>query len=104
PETVGEARVGEEVRLGGPAAHQLTNVLRLRPGERISLLDGAGWEYEVELSALERSAVRGVIVRRALAGGEPRLKVTIYQGLTRANRFEWVLQTGTELGVSAFVP
>src|SRR5262249_6601616 len=39
-----------------------------------------------------------------LAGGEPRTKLTLYVALLRPERFEWVLQKGTELGVSAFVP
>jgi 16S rRNA (uracil1498-N3)-methyltransferase len=35
---------------------------------------------------------------------EPRLSLTLYQSLLKGDRFEWVLQKGTELGVQAFVP
>jgi 16S rRNA (uracil1498-N3)-methyltransferase len=85
-------------------AHQLANVLRLRPGERVVLLDNSGWQYVVALSSVERGRVAGTIERKELAGGEPRTKITLYVGLMRPERFEWVLQKGTELGVSAFVP
>lgn len=85
-------------------AHQLGAVLRLRPGERVVLLDNSGWQYTVVLSAVERGRVAGVVERKELAGGEPRTKVTLYAALMRNERFEWVLQKGTELGVSAFVP
>lgn len=104
PDVLSDGVPGAEVRLTGATAHQLVNVLRLRPSERIVLLDGAGWEYEVELTALNREAVTGRVARRALATGEPRLKLTLYQGLPRGAKFELVLQKGTEIGISAFVP
>lgn len=85
-------------------AHQIGTVLRLRPGERVVMLDNSGWQYMVALSAVERGRVAGTVERKELAGGEPRTKVTLYAALMRAERFEWVLQKGTELGVSAFVP
>ena len=36
--------------------------------------------------------------------GEPRLRLTLYQALIKAPRFDWVLEKGTEVGVSSFVP
>lgn len=85
-------------------AHQLGTVLRLRAGERVVLLDNSGWQYTVALGLVERGRVAGIVERKELAGGEPRTKITLYVALMRAERFEWVLQKGTELGVSAFVP
>ena len=84
--------------------HQLGNVLRLRAGERVLLLDNSGWQYVVTLSQVEPGRVAGIVERKELAGGEPRTKLTLYVALMRPERFEWVLQKGTELGVSAFVP
>jgi 16S rRNA (uracil1498-N3)-methyltransferase len=96
---------GREALLeGGDLAHQLGTVLRLRAGERVMLLDNSGWQYVVVLTAVERGRVAGTVERKELAGGEPRTKLTLYVGLMRPERFEWVLQKGTELGVSAFVP
>src|SRR5689334_17941373 len=85
-------------------AHQFGVVLRLRPGEQVLLLDNSGWQYVVTISAIERGHVAGTVERKELAGGEPRTKLTLYVALLRPERFEWVLQKGTELGVSAFVP
>jgi 16S rRNA (uracil1498-N3)-methyltransferase len=85
-------------------AHQLGTVLRLRAGERVLLLDNSGWQYVVALDSIERDRISGTVERKQLAGGEPRTKLTLYVALLRAERFEWVLQKGTELGVSAFVP
>lgn len=84
--------------------HQLGTVLRLRPGDKITLLDNSGWQHVVALESVERGRVSGTVERKELAGGEPRTKLTLYIALMRPERFEWVLQKGTELGVSAFVP
>ncbi|MEW6578963.1 MAG: RsmE family RNA methyltransferase [Chloroflexota bacterium] len=95
---------GETVWLGDDVAHQLRHVLRLRPGARIVVLDDRGWEYEVELLAVEHKAARGTICERRPAGGEPPVRVTLAQALLKKDNFEWVLQKGTEIGVTRFVP
>ncbi len=35
---------------------------------------------------------------------EPRLRLVLYQSLVKGERFDWVLEKGTEVGVAAFVP
>jgi 16S rRNA (uracil1498-N3)-methyltransferase len=85
-------------------ARQLGRVLRLKPGDRVLLLDGAGTACVVRLTEIGREQISGTVVQRHAAGGEPATVLTLYVGLLRAERFEWVLQKGTELGVSAFVP
>lgn len=84
--------------------HQLGGVLRLGPGDRITLLDNSGWEYTVLLDELSRDIAGGTIERKGLADTEPHLKLALYIALLRGERFEWVLQKATELGASAFVP
>ncbi len=95
---------GETVLLSDDVAHQLRHVLRLRPGARIVVLDDRGWEYEVELLTVEHKAARGTICERRPAGGEPSVQVTLAQALLKKDNFEWVLQKGTEIGVTRFVP
>src|SRR5919197_99737 len=81
-----------------------SDAIRGRDGEQVTLLDNSGWQYVVALSSVERGRVAGTVERKELAGGEPRTKLTLYVALMRPERFEWVLQKGTELGASAFVP
>lgn len=87
-----------------PQAHQLREVLRLRPGDRVVALDNSGWEHEVELLELGKSAATGAILDKRLCPSEPEIKIALFQALLKNDRFEFVLQKGTELGVSAFVP
>jgi 16S rRNA (uracil1498-N3)-methyltransferase len=85
-------------------ARQLSRVLRLRRGDRILLLDGQGQAAAVELQVVDRDQVAGRVLARFPAGGEPGCHITAYVGLSRPERFEWALQKGTEVGISAFVP
>ncbi len=94
----------KSVTLYGATAHQVRNVLRLRPGDRIVVLDNTGWECEVELQQVSSSSVIGWIIEERPAMGEPRTRIVLYQAALKARKFEFVLQKGTELGVSEFVP
>lgn len=92
------------VTLPGDIAHQVRSVLRLRPGDEIVLLDGTGRAWRVALAQIDKKAVQGQIKEPYLIESEPELRLTLYQGMLKGQKFEWVLQKGTELGVSTFVP
>jgi len=90
--------------LQGDVVHQIKDVLRLQPGDTIVVLDDSGWEYLVRIDTVEQEQVHGQIQQKVLARSEPRAKITLYQSLLKGDKFEWVLQKGTELGVVEFVP
>lgn len=94
----------DKVTITGPAAHQIKNVLRLATGDAIVILDNAGWEREVEIFEVGRDQVIGRVLNKTLATGEPRTKVSLFQGVLKGSHFELVLQKGTELGIVEFVP
>lgn len=85
-------------------AHQISRVLRLREGAHVVALNGRGAEYEVELEAVAGGSVRGRVLERREALGEPAARLTLYLGLTQREKFEWMLQKCTEVGAAAFVP
>lgn len=93
----------ERVVITGELVHQLRDVLRLQGGDHIEVLDDSGWEYEVAVVEVTKDHVTGAICgKRAVA--EPGTRITLYQALLKGNKFEFILQKCTELGVSAFVP
>jgi 16S rRNA (uracil1498-N3)-methyltransferase len=87
-----------------PLVHQLYTVLRLRVGGEIILLDGSGFEYPTRLQSIERTVATGLILAQRPVQREPAVAVTLYQAILKGDKFEWVLQKGTELGVARFVP
>jgi 16S rRNA (uracil1498-N3)-methyltransferase len=94
----------DRVRLEGSLVHQLSRVLRLKPDDRIIVLDDSGWEQEVVLVHFAADHVLGHVVAKRLSSGEPRTKISLYQSVLKGQRFEFVLQKGTELGLVEFVP
>ncbi len=95
---------GEQVVLRGDVYHQVSRVLRLAPGDEIMLLDNSGWESVVRLREMESDRGIGEIASRRVVAAEPNTKITLYQAILKGNRFEFVLQKGTELGLVEFVP
>lgn len=85
-------------------AHQLHSVLRLAPGQHIRLLDGSGHAFKTEITYLDSSKAQGTILERVLLTSEPWTHLTLYQCSLKGDKFEWILQKGTELGISRFVP
>ncbi len=85
-------------------AHQLRNVLRLGPGDVITLLDGSGDAFPTQIVALNSQQATGRVLARQLVPSEPAADLTLYQCALKRERFEWVLQKGAELGVRRFVP
>jgi 16S rRNA (uracil1498-N3)-methyltransferase len=99
-----DQRRGLLVHFDGEQAHQMRRVLRLRPGDRVVALDGQGSQYDVALEEVSNSRAAGRVVAQTAATGEPRVRLTLFQSLLQRDKFEWVLQKGTEIGVAAFVP
>jgi 16S rRNA (uracil1498-N3)-methyltransferase len=99
-----EVLAADRVELHGDLSHRLRHVLRLRAGDTIVLLDGSGREYDVVLEDVDGATVRARVVGRRDGPPEPEVRLVLYQSLIKGDRFHWVLEKGTELGVSGFVP
>lgn len=82
----------------------MTRVLRLRPGDQVMALDGAGLQHTVTLDTVTQGLTTGAIVGTEAAPGEPRVGITLYQALLKGDRWDYVLQKGTEAGITRFVP
>jgi 16S rRNA (uracil1498-N3)-methyltransferase len=100
PEDVGV----ETLRLRGDEAEHLARVLRLGPGVQISVFDGRGHEYIVQVKGIEDDGVVCQILQRTAVQAASALSIILGQGLPKAEKFEWVIQKATELGVSEIVP
>jgi 16S rRNA (uracil1498-N3)-methyltransferase len=92
------------VELEGDLAHRVTKVLRLRAGDEIALFDGTGVEARVRIDEAGTRHVTATIVERGKSPAEPRVQVHLYQSITKGERFEWLVEKGTEIGVARFVP
>jgi 16S rRNA (uracil1498-N3)-methyltransferase len=92
------------VEFDAAVSHQLRQVLRLAAGDVVVVGDGQGRAWQAELVELDRQRARARLLAEQVSHSEPATRITLYQGTLKADKFEWVLQKGTELGVRRFVP
>lgn len=100
PEDVGRL----ELCLSGDEAAHLGRVLRLGPGARINAFDGRGREYLAVVEQVEADRVRCRILQETETAAPPSVSISLGQGLPKAEKFAWVIQKATELGVAEIVP
>ncbi len=94
---------GDRVTITGDPFHHLRNVLRLKPGAQLMLLDGQGLCCEVRLEHLEADQGIAHVLRR-WQEKDAALPITLLQALPKGDKFDLILQKGTELGISCFQP
>jgi len=95
---------GDKVLLGKDHAHQIRSVLRMSAGDHIIILDNQGSEYDVVLTSVRHDEVIGEVAQKRQAAGEPSVQITLFQSILTRDKFEFVLQKCTEVGVTSFVP
>ncbi len=88
----------------GPDVKHIQKVLRLGIGDTVTLFDGQGNKYQANIADYSREAVYLKIIKKEVAEGEPPINVTVVQCLPKGDKMDLVIQKGTELGVSRFIP
>lgn len=96
-------QMGPDVEISGREAHHGLHVLRLRRGEMVTVLDGAGGERVCEVSAAERHTLR-LEVKETHRHERAPYAVTLFQALPKGKAFEMILQKAAELGAYRIVP
>jgi 16S rRNA (uracil1498-N3)-methyltransferase len=83
----------------------MTRVLRLKIGTRIILSDGLGRRHSGIIEAVGKENLLVRLQESSLEPGRPtRPLITLYQGLPKGSKMEFILQKCTELGVDTLVP
>lgn len=85
-------------------AKHIERVLRLGVGDEITVCDGRGIDYRAKISEINKSSVICDILSSKKCDTEPGIKVTLYQGIPKASKMDYIIQKTTELGVSRIVP
>lgn len=84
-------------------AHHLRAVLKAKPGDSVTLLDGTGREYDAALTELGKSHARARITSERVLETECHTRITVAQAVPKmAEKMEQVLQRGTEAGAAGF--
>jgi 16S rRNA (uracil1498-N3)-methyltransferase len=89
-------------QITGQDAHHLTRVLRVEPGQKFEISDNIN-VYLAEVETARKDLVRFRIVER-IEAGEPLIHTALFASLIKFERFEWLIEKATELGVSVVTP
>jgi len=93
----------DRVSLSKEDSHHLLRVMRADVGASFIALTG-GQEYSCILTETVNGRAYGRVVSSNPAAGEPSAFITLFQGLAKGEKVESVIQHGTEVGISEFVP
>jgi 16S rRNA (uracil1498-N3)-methyltransferase len=64
-------------------ARQIRNVLRLKSGEQVLVLDNLGSQFSVQLEKVDADVVTGLVLEKSPAGGEPAIRLRLFFSITR---------------------
>lgn len=91
-----------QVRLFGEDEKHIKTVLRAKEGEELMLCDGEGMDYSCRIASLERGVLLDILSKE-VCETEPKTKLTLYQGLPKADKMELIIQKCVELGIERIV-
>jgi 16S rRNA (uracil1498-N3)-methyltransferase len=95
----------KSVTLTADEARHLREVLRLKPGDEVSVFDGEGKEFRARVVQARRESAE-LELQNELEPARPEspLRITLAVALLKGEKFDLVVQKATELGVTRFVP
>lgn len=94
---------GAELDLPATAARHV-QVLRLQPGDAITLFNGDGGEHSATILRMGRSDVAVRVDSHQALEREPRRRVHLALGMPANDRMDWLVEKAAELGVASLQP
>jgi 16S rRNA (uracil1498-N3)-methyltransferase len=85
-------------------AHHIKNVLRLKPGDRIKLFDGVGFEYETVIRKMSAAKVDVEILSRGRAALRSGAQIMVAQAFLKEKKMDDLVRKLCELGVVKWIP
>lgn len=95
---------GGRATIAGPELEHMRRVLRLEPGDRVTLFDDDGWEHEGAILSYANRLGEITVTRSYRPERESPLRVTLAQALGKGDKLDWVVEKATELGAAAIAP
>lgn len=96
--------IGEEVELSAAAGQHVGVVLRMQPGEKITLFRGDNYEFAAIITAVHKKRVVVSIASEHLVSRESPRTIHLAQAISKGERMEMVMQKAVELGVASITP
>lgn len=92
------------IHINGGDVQHIKKVLRLGVNDRLSLCDGRGKNYDAVIESILDNEIICRILSEGKAETEAEIEVTLFQGLPKASKMDYIIQKTTELGIVKIVP
>jgi 16S rRNA (uracil1498-N3)-methyltransferase len=92
------------INITGEDVRHMVNVLRSAPGDAIVVSDGLGTDYDAVIERTDKNAVLARITAARINRTEPRFDITLFQGIPKSDKMDFIIQKCVELGVKRIVP
>jgi len=102
---ISEEQIAEnEITIRGSDVNHIRNVLRLEEGDWVAACNGQGRDYISRIYRLEKDKVILRVEKVQSTGTELQTKITLFQGIPKKGKMEFIIQKAVELGVYEIVP
>lgn len=95
---------GSKAVLQGAEAAHVKNVMRLKRGDQVGLVDGTGYEYAAVIDRIVPGQVELTLTGRQAAPGRPPIQVHVAQGCLKEKKMDRSVRQLSELGVARWIP
>lgn len=95
---------GQSLILEEDPSRHIAKVLRMQAGRELVLFNGEGGEYRATIAEVGKKRVTVNLGEHSTVERESPLQIDLAIGISRGERFDWVLQKATELGVTRILP
>lgn len=93
-----------EGKIIGDDVKHIYKVLRLANGEKVVLNNCEGEEFLGEVKSVDKSEVIITILEKLDINNESEVRISLFQGLPKSQKMDLIVQKGTELGITEFIP
>lgn len=85
-------------------SHHIHHVLRKKTGDIITACDGRGTSYQIEITTFINGQIHGKILESRRLLREPVAEITVASSVIKPERFDWLVEKSTEIGVKKIIP
>lgn len=96
--------IDKQAKILGDDVKHLYKVLRLNEGDKIVLNNCDGEEFLANIRTITKQEVIVDIEEKLEINNESEVKIYLFQGLPKAQKMDLIVQKGTELGITEFIP
>lgn len=96
--------ISEKIYLNEEQSRHITKSLRMKKGDMLTVCTGDGNDYGCIIDDINKDGARLAVCYKQASDSEADIKISLYQGVPKGDKFEDIIQKCTELGVYEIIP